>query len=138
MAGPFKMKGSPMARNFGAPFKKDYNPNESVSTKRQGTENEDKHWSPRAYSGNTDSRGNKTVSRSKMSNEFASKTDSLPHNYTSHSYTVDKGNRHDANSYARTKKYENKMIAVKPKAKAKPKAKKKKTTIKYGGTAGKI
>jgi len=23
MAGPFKMKGSPMARNFGAPFKND-------------------------------------------------------------------------------------------------------------------
>ena len=23
MAGPFKMKGSPMARNFGAPFQKD-------------------------------------------------------------------------------------------------------------------
>ena len=26
MAGPFKMKGSPMARNFGAPFKKDTKP----------------------------------------------------------------------------------------------------------------
>ena len=26
MAGPFKMKGSPMARNFGAPFRTDPNP----------------------------------------------------------------------------------------------------------------
>ena len=116
MAGPFKMKGSPFARNFGAPFKQ-----ESVSTERQGTKKEDKHWSPRAY--NDAGIRNRKVSSSRMSNEFTSETDSLPHNYTSHSYTVDKGNQHNKSSYARTKKYENKMIAVKPKTK--PKAKKK-------------
>ena len=112
MGTPFKMKGSPMARNYGAPFKQE-TVYRSVSTERQGTEKEDKHWSPRTYN-------NAEISVSKMSNEFASETDSLPHNYTSHSYTVDKGNQHNKSSHARAKKYENNMIAVKPKATPKP------------------
>ena len=33
MAGPFKMKGSPMARNFGAPFKKDTVPSVQDNTR---------------------------------------------------------------------------------------------------------
>ena len=32
MAGPFKMKGSPMARNFGAPFRKENDSAEQVTT----------------------------------------------------------------------------------------------------------
>ena len=30
MAGPFKMKGSPMARNFGAPFKQENKDDEKI------------------------------------------------------------------------------------------------------------
>ena len=112
MGTPFKMKGSPMARNYGAPFKQE-TVYRSVSAERQGTKEEDKNWSPRTYN-------NAEISVSKMSNEFASETDSLPHNYTSHSYTVDKGNQHNKSSHARAKKYENNMIAVKPKPTPKP------------------
>jgi hypothetical protein len=43
MEGPFKMKGSPMARNYGAPFKKGDKPklpvNESDNTSVNNTSN---------------------------------------------------------------------------------------------------
>ena len=41
MAGPFKMKGSPMARNFGAPFKDEYS---STKSKVAGLEKDKEEY----------------------------------------------------------------------------------------------
>ena len=124
MAGPFKMKGSPMARNFGvgSPLHND---------------KKSKSWSHVEADGdkNTNYFGGAA---------YTAKTDSLPSNYDESSYLADAKNaqsnsKTSQGSSVRVNKYKRGEVKTKTKTKeTKPKANKKKTTIKYGGTAGKI
>ena len=133
MAGPYKMKGSPMQRNFGAPFKKDTEPklpvNDSDNTrvnkareitvdgelndeeKDKKNQVEEKTYSPRLAN----------------QGDFTSETDSLPSNYNSQSANIDhdlqtkadfKGrsrNTQSRDSMTRIMKYEKGMVSKKKK-----------------------